>query len=73
MTNLEYSVILLPNGAVAQLGERLPRTEKAGGSNPLCSTILDKMGIGIISQTPPGPKGSNGKSALVRYPLSFIL
>lgn len=73
MTNCEYSAILLPNGAVAQMGERLPRTEKAGGSSPLCSTTLNKMGIGIISRTPPGPKGSNGKSALVRYPLSFVL
>ncbi len=69
MTNYQYSVILLPNGAVAQLGERLPRTEKAGGSSPLCSTFTDKMGIGIIFRTPPGPKGSNGKRALIRYPL----
>ena len=26
-------------GAVAQLGERIPRTDEARGSNPLCSTI----------------------------------
>jgi hypothetical protein len=26
-------------GAVAQLGERIPRTDEAGGSIPLCSTI----------------------------------
>ena len=28
----------IDRGAVAQLGERLPRTEEVGGSNPLCST-----------------------------------
>lgn len=31
-------------GAVAQMEERLPRTEEAGGSNPLCSIFfLDRI------------------------------
>ena len=34
----EYALSICGFGAVAQLGERLPRTEEAGGSNPLCST-----------------------------------
>ncbi len=28
------------NGAVAQLGERIPRTDEAVGSIPICSTIF---------------------------------
>jgi hypothetical protein len=28
------------HGAVAQLGERIPRTDEAVGSTPICSTIL---------------------------------
>ncbi len=27
-------------GAVAQMGERIPRTDEASGSTPLCSTII---------------------------------
>ena len=34
----EYALSICGFGAVAQLGERLPRTEEAGGSSPLCST-----------------------------------
>ena len=33
-----YAVYLL-KGAVAQLGERIPRTDEARSSNLLCSTI----------------------------------
>ena len=28
------------HGAVAQLGERIPRTDEAVGSSPICSTIF---------------------------------
>ena len=36
------------DGAVVQLGERFPRTEEVGGSNPLCSTIRETLAHLII-------------------------
>ena len=47
-------------GAVAQLGERLPRTEEVGGSNPLRSTNVVQF-RGVVS--PPKAGSSRGKGA----------
>lgn len=38
LTSWRPSRIIFPVGAVAQLGERVPRTDEVRGSNPLCST-----------------------------------
>ena len=32
--------LLVLKGAVAQMGERIPRTDEAAGSTPVCSTII---------------------------------
>ena len=54
----EYRITGLPRaggrvvcGALAQLGERLDRTQEVSGSNPLCSTILLLARIPIAART----------------------
>ena len=37
-TGIFNAIIKHRLGAVAQLGERIPRTDEVRGSNPLCST-----------------------------------
>src|SRR5262245_65143988 len=40
-------------GAIAQLGERLPRTEEVGGSNPLRSTIHPNPDLAAVGTAAP--------------------
>ena len=37
---LLFMKLLDLKGAVAQMGERIPRTDEAAGSTPVCSTII---------------------------------
>lgn len=52
------SHIMVSDGAVAQLGERIPRTDEVRGSNPLGSTIYSQVTLGatlehIVLGVPP--------------------
>ena len=46
--SLCYTALLLPNGAVAQLGERYNRTVEVRGSIPLSSTNIVSVVISVL-------------------------
>jgi hypothetical protein len=46
------SRIILTDGAVAQLGERIPRTDEVRGSNPLGSTsLIATMSLALLPES----------------------
>ena len=47
------------NGAVAQLGERLDRTQEVRGSSPLSSIQLNAVPLGVTGNTPDSGSGES--------------